>query len=853
MPDSSDRSRPPRVITSAAIWTCIVALCLATAVSLLLYRESVTRHEITAISTGLARLRAEVYDLTAATHGARERVADPALPLGVDAGLVGAATTLSNQTAGIRESLAAELGDEGRDLFISLDAAVAALIEQSTGPAGEDAAAASAALDTGAARVVQHLDQADSQVSKLEAASSVRLRRILLLGVGASVAVMTLGAGMLLWTGRTSGAGGVDTERRRRILERSSAYGIEIIAPDGRPEFYNPALAALIGCPPAELAQRTVIPYIDLDDLPAAIELRGRLQDPATASGPHTQLLRLVTATGRSLVEVTYTALVGEGGMQGVLASYRDVTAQTEADRSLAASEAGYRELLEHSRNAWAALTPDGMVQHGNQSFASLLGYEDRLPDGVYYDDLFPPEIRSRQELLLRDWMEGTAPTYTTETVLLRRDGARISVALQCTRLTRDGHTAEIWIEATDLAPVAAAREATAAAERFQQAMADAFTAHIAILDDRGYILANNEAWRQFDQEHGSRMRGQIGDDYVAACAAALGSNNELAQAATHGLRALLDGRRARFALEYPAHTQDEKRWFALGVTRIPNTLPQRLLVVHEDITDMRLAQEQRDLLRMAEVRSTFIRTMSHELRTPLNSILGFAQMLDEGMSGPLNDRQERQVHDIRQSGQQLLALINDLLDISRIEAGGLRIAIERLAPRDLIVDVLRSFEPAAEKKQLSLELDLGGCPPLVEADGRALRQILNNLLSNAVKFTNHGGIVLRAYSDAGDLVLEVADTGIGIGAEDIGRVFTEFVQLDTGVNREYGGTGLGLPIARRLAELHGGRLLVASAPGRGAVFTARIPMRHAAPPPPEVLAAAAEVRGGDLIDGNVL
>ncbi len=225
-------------------------------------------------------------------------------------------------------------------------------------------------------------------------------------------------------------------------------------------------------------------------------------------------------------------------------------------------------------------------------------------------------------------------------------------------------------------------------------------------------------------------------------------------------------------------------------------------------------------------LKSQFLANMSHELRTPLNSIIGFSRVVLKGIDGPITDRQREDLEAIHSSGQHLLGLISDILDVSKIEAGKMELNFEPVELGEIIQGVMSTAVALVKEKPVDLEQSIPGDLPSVMADERRIRQVLLNLVSNAAKFTGEGFIRVSVDVDGGDVVVSVADTGPGIAHEEIDGIFEPFTQVDASTTREHGGTGLGLTISHSFVQLHGGRMWVESELGQGSIFYFTLPLK---------------------------
>jgi PAS domain S-box-containing protein len=263
-----------------------------------------------------------------------------------------------------------------------------------------------------------------------------------------------------------------------------------------------------------------------------------------------------------------------------------------------------------------------------------------------------------------------------------------------------------------------------------------------------------------------------------------------------------------------------------------PDGQVQETLCVGNDITELKRAEaallRAKDAAEAADrVKSAFLATMSHELRTPLNSIIGFTSLLLKELAGPLNPEQRKQLGMVKNSGQHLLALINDVLDISKIEAEQLVLQAETFDVGQSIRKIVQTILPLAAKKELPISVQVADGVELLTTDQRRFEQVLMNLLSNAIKFTDCGEIQVACQRRDQYLETAVRDTGIGIKPEQQGEIFRPFRQLDTGLTRKHEGTGLGLSICKRLAGLMGGSIRFESTFGAGSTFVFTLPLRR--------------------------
>jgi signal transduction histidine kinase len=270
---------------------------------------------------------------------------------------------------------------------------------------------------------------------------------------------------------------------------------------------------------------------------------------------------------------------------------------------------------------------------------------------------------------------------------------------------------------------------------------------------------------------------------------------------------------------------ENERLYDALK--RLNSELEQRIREATADLAEQnaRLQWQSLEVERANKLKSEFLASMSHELRTPINALIGYSALLLDGVLGDVNPRQHDALTRGRAAAEHLLALINDILDLAKIEAGKMPMHLEDVPLDDIMYEVSQQIEPMIRKKQLDYVVDIAPDCPALYTDRTKVKQILLNLLSNAVKFTNRGRVSVEARCAPGGVRMDVIDTGIGIRASDLQAIWDDFRQVDQSRTREFGGTGLGLSITRKLLERLGGSVTVQSSYGEGSKFSVYLPL----------------------------
>jgi PAS domain S-box-containing protein len=605
------------------------------------------------------------------------------------------------------------------------------------------------------------------------------------------------------------------TSRLRALSEGSFDLVLEL-APDLTVRYACPQAFGHLGLTPEAVTGTSFLDYVAPEerDTVRAWSERAFFETP-----PEALRTRLRRADGSTVPYECALRIFVEAGESGAMLIANDRSALVD-------SEQRYRMLFERARNGLMLIGEDDKLLSCNEAMAAMLGYSVdeylRIPreERIHPDDL--PQ-------LLEDVAHVVAGRSATERHIVRmlhRDGHTVVIDTLRSLIRLDGGQRVMLIEARD---VTEETETIQALEQSEQRYRDLFelVQHGLLLTDRtGTMVLANQAMCDM---LGYTRRDLLALDRLAImhpdCRPAVTAYRERVSAGDFSI----DRNEARLI------RRDGTLMDALVVVA-PLMVDGEYagsLAAYTDVSETRRMERElhqvRDRVQRAEIRGEFLAMVSHELRTPLTAVLGFTELLQLETDGALSERQREYLNDIQIAAEHLLALIRDLLDLTRMEAGKFEVYPLPMSPATVADEAARIFGPLADGKSITLTIDAARAPHEMIADPRALRQVLNNLISNAVKFTHSGGVRVDIREEDGYCILEVADSGVGIPADTVNRVFDPFVQADMGLDRSYGGSGLGLPICQHLVDLHGGRIELSSALGQGT--TVRVALPLAGPP----------------------
>ncbi|MEB3826251.1 PAS domain S-box protein [Phormidium sp. CCY1219] len=656
------------------------------------------------------------------------------------------------------------------------------------------------------------------------------------------------------------------SEAKWRALIQNSSDLIVILDAEGVIRYHSPSTERILGYSSSSLLGENAAAFIhpeDLDNVAQAyeevcrhpqatvkIEYRVRhvegywlflesiaanlLEEPAVAglavnSRDITERKHAEEALIYANVELEHRVESRTVELRSSLAQLRqEIIARSSMENALRENEQRFRAIFQNAAIGIAVSSLDGHLLDCNPALQAMWGYSKRELLGKPLEELSDPQEWSTENKLAEEMLSGGAPGYGMEKRYRCKDGrviwGRLSVSL-----VRD-RTGEPQFAIGMVEDITARKQAEMELMLTRKAVESSSDA-ISIADRTGRHIYHNQAFSQLFEYHTPEELNAAGGPQVLYVDAAIGAQvfDRIMAGESWSGEVIMRGKSDRIL----------QVLLRADAIKDPSGQIVGLIGISTDISQRIRAEEQiKHALHAAEAanraKSTFLANMSHELRTPLNAIIGYSEILTEEMEDLGAADLIPDLHKIRTAGKHLLALINDILDISKIEAGRMTLYLERFEVKLLLQEIINTVQPLVQKNRNSLILTCEESVETMYADLMKVRQILLNLLSNAAKFTQNGRITIevtqednREPSSPGESLVRfrVTDTGLGISVEQMETIFQAFQQADLSTTRQYGGTGLGLAIARRFCEMMGGKISVQSQVGEGSTFTVELPM----------------------------
>ena len=607
-----------------------------------------------------------------------------------------------------------------------------------------------------------------------------------------------------------------------RGLIESSGDGLVIVDPEGFITDLNEQMCRMTGYPRQELMGSVFKRYFTQPDN-AELGVRRTL-----AEGGVTNYELVLESKGGRKAAISFNASVfraPDGHIEGIFASMRDISEKARLETQLTEQQVYNRSLFEASADALFAIAPDGVITDVNEEATRLSGYTRKHLIGSRFNDYFTDPAQAAAGAA-KTFAEGRVIGY--ELVIVTRQGRRITVSVNAGVFTdASGQALGILAGAREISAQKLLEQQLRDSQVYTRSLIESNIDALVTTDAVGVITDVNQQMEALTGHGRNELIGSDLKNYFTEPAVA-----------EEGVRQTLrDGKVTDYELTALSRSGKETVVVYNAATLFdPDHKLEGIFAAVREITERKAFERQLqetnlELERADQAKDRFLASMSHELRTPLNAIIGFTGTLLMKLPGPLNSEQEEQLQTVQSSGRHLLSIINDLLDLAKIESGKWEGDFQVIDSAEVATEVAAGLKPLARNKGLALTVIAPAGAATITTDRRALSQVLINLTNNAIKFTDAGEVRLEVHENAADsqssVRFDVIDTGIGIKQDDQAKLFRAFEQLKKYGTAPREGTGLGLYICQRLAGLLGGTIEFTTEIGKGSVFSFIVPKDH--------------------------